>query len=102
MASWRLGRALVVGLMLVLLAVPIVWFDPVIAGALVAVIAVAVLFNWYHAGTDTDADGDVWAAIPDWQYEGRHVESGGLSRADQEEAIEEVADRADERVPHDR
>ncbi|WP_245726677.1 hypothetical protein [Natronorubrum sediminis] len=52
--------------------------------------------------TDSDAvdeDGensDVWNAIPSRQYEGRHVESGGLARGEQERALEDIQRRADE------
>ena len=45
---------------------------------------------------EDDSDGDVWDAIPSWQYEGRHVESGGLTRGEQEEALQEIQQQADE------
>lgn len=50
------------------------------------------------AGTDgsDDGDSDVWNAIPSWQYDGRHVESGGLTRGEQESALREIQRRADE------
>lgn len=34
----------------------------------------------------------VWNAIPPWQYEGRHVESGGTTREERERAVGENAD----------
>lgn len=40
------------------------------------------------------SDHDVWEAIPRWQYDGRHVKSGGISREEQERALEEVAEQA--------
>ena len=49
------------------------------------------------SGHADDAD-DVWDAIPKWQYDGRHVESGGFTRAEQEEAIEEIDERASEQL----
>ncbi|ARS91740.1 hypothetical protein B1756_07990 [Natrarchaeobaculum aegyptiacum] len=41
-------------------------------------------------------DGSVWNAIPSWQYEGRHVESGGLTRSEQERALRDIQEQADE------
>ncbi|RQG89137.1 hypothetical protein EA462_12255 [Natrarchaeobius halalkaliphilus] len=43
-----------------------------------------------------DGDSSVWNAIPSWQYEGRHVESGGLARSEQERALEDVRQQAAE------
>ncbi|MCU4925405.1 hypothetical protein OB905_05300 [Halobacteria archaeon AArc-dxtr1] len=46
---------------------------------------------------DPDADDtSVWDAIPSWQYGGRHVESGGLARGEQEQALEEIQEQAAE------
>jgi hypothetical protein len=57
-------------------------------------VTVGVLYR--HARRQSDADGEsVWDAIPEWQYEGRHVESGGLTRNEQEKALREVQDRAE-------
>jgi len=39
-----------------------------------------------------DAEDSVWGAIPGWQYAGRHAESGGIARAEQERALEELGD----------
>ena len=45
----------------------------------------------------------VWDAILSWQYGGRHVESGGLTRDEQEGALEEIRAQAAEieRQRHD-
>jgi len=43
-----------------------------------------------------DDDGSVWNAIPGRQYGGQHAEAGGLSRAEQEAAIEDVQEQAEE------
>ncbi|RQG94007.1 hypothetical protein [Natrarchaeobius chitinivorans] len=43
-----------------------------------------------------DGDSSVWNAIPRWQYGGRHVESGGLARGEQEEALADVKQQAEE------
>ncbi|ELY90688.1 hypothetical protein C483_11526 [Natrialba hulunbeirensis JCM 10989] len=59
------------------------------------------------ANADVDTDGDaetpasasnssVWDAIPAWQYEGRHVESGGLARSEQEKALQDIQQQAAE------
>ena len=42
-------------------------------------------------------DGDVWEFVPSWQYTGRHVESGGLARDEQERALAEVEEQAAKR-----
>ncbi|AEH36170.1 hypothetical protein [Halopiger xanaduensis] len=47
-------------------------------------------------GTGGGDDGTVWNAIPPWQYDGRHVESGGLARGEQTRALQEIQDEADE------
>lgn len=50
------------------------------------------LVRTYWPGSD---DGDVWDAIPPSQYDGRHAESGGLSRGEQEDAIADVQEQAE-------
>lgn len=56
-------------------------------------------------GVDAEEDGDetedtapnsVWNAIPPWQYGGRHAESGGLTRDEQEQALAEIQTQAAE------
>ncbi|MCW8171891.1 hypothetical protein [Natrialba swarupiae] len=84
--------------------------SPTTAVGVVAVLAglVAVLL-WRRpgpgagvdsAGTDSSdddaSDSGVWNAIPRWQYEGRHVESGGLARGEQEQALADIQRQADE------
>lgn len=49
---------------------------------------------------DDESDGTVWDAIPSWQYGGRHAESGGFSRDQQERALGEIRERADELDDH--
>jgi hypothetical protein len=43
---------------------------------------------------DGDSSDSVWHAIPRWQYDGRHVESGGLTRDEQEQALQEMQEEA--------
>ncbi|WP_142860398.1 hypothetical protein [Salinigranum halophilum] len=49
------------------------------------------------ARRDDDQSASVWSLIPSWQYEGRHVESGGLTRNEQEEALADVEEQAEAR-----
>lgn len=50
-----------------------------------------------YSTADDDGPDSVWNAIPDWQYDGRHAESGGLSRGEQEQAIQEITEEAAKR-----
>jgi hypothetical protein len=47
-----------------------------------------------------DDDGSVWDAIPGRQYTGRYAEAGGVSRQEQEAAIEDVQAQAEELEEH--
>ncbi|WP_254864416.1 hypothetical protein [Halovivax gelatinilyticus] len=44
---------------------------------------------------ESENEGTVWDAIASWQYDGRHVESGGLTRGEQEKAVSEIHAQAD-------
>lgn len=44
---------------------------------------------------DEEPAGTVWDAIPDWQYEGRFAEAGGIARGEQERAVSDLQERAD-------
>ena len=46
--------------------------------------------------SERDGENSVWDAIPGWQYDGRHAESGGIARGEQEKALSDVSRRADE------
>ncbi|WP_128478372.1 hypothetical protein [Halorussus pelagicus] len=56
------------------------------------------LLGWLRFGESSDGDsgGTVWDAIPSWQYRGRHVDSGGVTRDEQERALGEVQRHAEE------
>ncbi|UPV99799.1 hypothetical protein M0R88_14920 [Halorussus gelatinilyticus] len=59
----------------------------------------ARLLGWLRSrgsSGDGSTDGTVWDAIPSWQYGGRHAESGGFSRDQQERALDEVRQQAEE------
>lgn len=47
-------------------------------------------------GDGDGAESNVWNAIPPWQYNGRHAESGGLTRGEQEQALRDIQRQADE------
>ena len=67
--------------------------------AALVVLTIAVLV-FVRLGSDGAVDGGTessWNAIPSWQYDGRHAESGGLTRGEQEQALEEIHDDAAER-----
>jgi len=55
--------------------------------AAVSLLGAAFLFRLASAERDDDT---VWNAIPSRQYEGRHAESGGIARSEQEKALEEL------------
>ena len=59
------------------------------AGATVAWLVLTALWVGRMGGTD---DGDAWGGIPQWQYGGRFAEAGGLTRQEQEEALERLGD----------
>ncbi|WP_226482060.1 hypothetical protein [Natrinema amylolyticum] len=80
--------------------------DPVtVIGGLIVFSALAIGLEWRRAATDDPSSADesddedrsnVWDAIPPWQYGGRHVESGGIARGEQERALRDIQRRADE------
>lgn len=102
-SSPSLARALLTGVAVAVLVLPFVvgvsaltplplWATLVVDAAVGLLVAAVVLVR--HR--DADADGDsVWDVIPEWQYDGRHVESGGLSRGEQEKALSDLQERAE-------
>lgn len=76
--------------------------DPATAvGTLVVLSGLAIVIRWRGLTTSSDASEDdgpasVWNAIPSRQYEGRHVESGGIARSEQERALQDIKQQADE------
>ena len=53
-------------------------------------VVLAVLWVRRLGGEDDDS---TWAAIPSWQYEGRFAEAGGLTRSEQEQALDELREQ---------
>jgi len=47
--------------------------------------------------TADSSSSTVWNLIPSRQYAGRHAESGGVARSEQEAALEEISQQAAER-----
>ena len=66
----------------------------VMIGLLVGLLAL-VAIRGSDSGRGNDEDAAVWDAIPRWQYGGRHVESGGMTRDEQERALEEIEAQAE-------
>ena len=77
------------------IAAPASLLPPLAAG--LVVVGLSVLLYIRVAGSDDERSGSVWNAIPRRQYDGRHVESGGLARGEQEAAIEEIQQDAADR-----
>jgi len=77
-----------------------------LAGATLALVAVLLLGRLRGAASgrgDGDAgEGDGWALVPEWQYEGRFAEAGGISRGEQERALREIDERAEEERTRER
>jgi hypothetical protein len=66
-----------------------------------AVVALAVGGAVRRDVGDADGGGEsVWELVPAWQYTGRHVESGGLARDEQEAALADVEEQARARRGH--
>ena len=99
-SAWR--PTLVVLTLYLLVGGSLWWLLAVSYGQLLfalAVLAVTVLV-FVRLGGDENTGGETessWNAIPDWQYDGRHAESGGLTRGEQEQALQEIHDDATER-----
>lgn len=64
----------------------------VLSGTLVATLAIQ---HYRTERTDDGGEGS-WSPVPDWQYEGRFAESGGLARGEQSEEIGKVRTDAEE------
>lgn len=100
-----LGMAVLTGLVAATFA--LVFFSPITAalpgpdylvlgGVVVGVflLVTAVTYRKRSRPERETAGRSVWDAIPSWQYTGRHVESGGITRDGQERALEEIQEQA--------
>ncbi|QLG26022.1 hypothetical protein HUG10_18290 [Halorarum halophilum] len=91
-------RAFVVLALFLLLgssAIALFYWRPLLAAVIVVV--VAAVLSKLRSSRGSDGTRSVWNAIPSWQYSGRHVESGGLTRDEQERALQDVQREADVR-----
>ena len=104
MASARglssLGKGVLTVLAVLLLLGPVIaalasLLPPV--AAVLAVVGLSIIIYVRVVGSDDEGGDSVWNAIPSRQYDGRHVESGGLARSEQEDALEEIQQDAAER-----
>ena len=98
-SRWRHGLVLLT-LVLLVSSLGGVAVGSWIAVAIVVVLLGAAIILLLKPRTETSEGEthDVWDAIPSWQYAGRHVESGGLARDEQERAVAEVQQQAEEQV----
>jgi len=96
----KLGKGVLTVLAVLLLLAPVIAAPASLVPPLIAMLAVvglSILLYSRVAGSDDERGGSVWNAIPRRQYDGRHVESGGLARGEQEQALEEIQQDAAER-----
>lgn len=94
---WSISVALLIGFFAWLFILnPLVQFGLPVAlvGLAVVGLVVAVIVRSRQQATGAEPGTSVWEAIPSWQYAGRHVESGGLTRDEQERAIQDVQEEA--------
>lgn len=102
--AWQKGLVLLVVLLMISPVIGSLAADTI---SLVVVIIVVVLLAAFVLKARPDEAGDertghsVWDVIPSWQYTGRHIESGGLSREEQERALREIQDEAEEITQRD-
>lgn len=68
---------------------------PLLLGLVLAALVVVLLYR--RRGARDDGDASSWESIPRWQYDGRFAEAGGLTRDEQERAIERVQEDASRR-----
>ncbi|QZP38171.1 hypothetical protein [Halobaculum magnesiiphilum] len=66
----------------------------VLLGRLRAVVSGRTDADRGGSGDDGEGEGDGWSLVPDWQYEGRFAEAGGITRSEQEQAIREIDEQA--------
>jgi len=97
-SAWR--PALVVLTLYLLIGGSLWWLLAVSYGQLLVVLVVLTVSVVVFArlrGDDSDGSESSWNAIPNWQYDGRHAESGGLTRGEQEQALQEIHEDAAKR-----
>ena len=63
---------------------------------LIGVLVASIVIKHHRTERDDDTNEGFWDGIPDWQYEGRFAEAGGLTRSEQSEAVEQIQTNANE------
>ena len=102
-SAWR--PLLVVLSLYLLIGGSLWWLLAVSYGELLLVLVgmTVSVFVFSRVGGDEAAGSEsVWNAIPSWQYDGRHAESGGLARGEHEQALQEITDDAQRLNEHHR
>lgn len=98
-STWR--DAMVLLVLFLLGGGSLVWITAISYGTLFFVLVGVIISGLVVSrlrSADTDGDSNsVWDAIPSRQYDGRHAESGGLSRGEQEQALQEIQQDAEQR-----
>jgi hypothetical protein len=100
---WSLAVVVIAAVVLLSPMLGVVDVDPVwvVAAAVVAAVALVVGSAARRDARDADSEGEsVWELVPSWQYTGRHVESGGLARDEQEAALADLEEQARARRGH--
>ncbi|AUV80288.1 hypothetical protein C2R22_00265 [Salinigranum rubrum] len=90
------GVAALLDVALVRVGYASVWLGVALCAVLV-MLGVVIRRDARREGDDSDRAESVWEFIPSWQYTGRHVESGGLARGEQEAALADVDEQAKQR-----
>lgn len=70
-------------------------FGTVPSWAVALVVVVALTAAVVAARRRRPESSDVWEVIPSWQYTGRHAESGGLARDEQEAALTDIEEQVE-------
>lgn len=71
------------------------WTVALVLGGVAVSTSIVLLGRAQPVEPPDDDRRSVWSAIPSWQYDGRHVESGGVTREEQERAVETVKSEGD-------
>lgn len=83
---------------------PAVAFLPVEVNVILLGTIGLLLLVWATGkGESDDGETDTWHAIPSWQYTGRHAETGGIAREEQERSIRQAREKVEilDDVPDD-
>lgn len=68
----------------------------ILVTVLALLLVIAIVIKSARTERSDDNDAGSWSIIPDWQYEGRFAEAGGLTRSEQSESLKEIQTDAEE------